>query len=431
MKLSNHIVEINNYPVEGVSLWYSTATDNATIVSNELKDLVGKPDAEIADEPRIKKLIEQKFILPNEFDEDKLTTYIFNSGKYSTKNLGVTIAPTMKCNFNCIYCFEDENTKKKDMDIDTANKILTWLEKMLESSGVRKLETQYFGGEPTQNIDIVKYLANAIAQLTQRNHVELKNYIITNGYFDNDLIFTLVDLKINNIQFTIDGDEETHNKRKALCSGLPTFDVVYKNFIEVVNRTAEFNEIMLRINIDETNVNNVIPLLERIKKDVDLKKITVDINETSWAHKKPEDYDEIRNWVVELTKKAIELGFNYDFHLGHFESCNFSKQNNIAIGPDGMVYKCILMIEEEAFRVSPIESYNNSLSMIDFVEEKIDPECIKCKYGPMCFGGCRASAYKRLGDKKKKICKKSFFDRYMEPHLKLFYGSIIENKLVK
>lgn len=431
MKRSNHIVEIKNFPVENVSLWYSTATDNATLISEELNHLIDKPEEEIGDDPRILRLIEQRFVLPDTFDEDKLTTYIFNSSKYSTKNLGVTIAPTMKCNFNCIYCFEDENTKKKDMDIDTAKRILKWLDKMLASMGVKKLEIQYFGGEPTQNIEIVKYLAAEIKNLTQKHQVELKNYIITNGYFDVGLIDTLLDLNIDNIQFTIDGDKESHNRRKSLCSGSPTFDVVFNNFIAVVKRANEFNEIMLRINIDETNVNTVIPLLERVKSQVDVSGVTVDINETSWAHKKLEDYDEIHGWIVELTQKALELGFQYDFHLGHFESCNFSKQNNIAIGPDGNVYKCILMIEEEAFRVCDIENYNDSLSMINFVEENIDPECIKCKYGPMCFGGCRASAYKRNGSVSRKICKKGYFSRYIVPHLKLFYGNIIEERLLK
>ena len=89
------------------------------------------------------------------------------------------------------------------------------------------------------------------------------------------------------------------------------------------------------------------------------------------------------------------------------------------------------MIEEEAFRVCDIENYNDSLSMINFVEENIDPECIKCKYGPMCFGGCRASAYKRNGSVSRKICKKGYFSRYIVPHLKLFYGNIIEERLLK
>jgi len=427
MKISNHVIEIKDFPVENVSLWYSTVTDNATIVSNDLKSMIEQ--GKEVNEAKLQELLKNKFVLPDDYDEDKLATFFFNTTKYSTKNLGITIAPTMKCNFNCVYCFEDENTKKKDMDIDTADRILNWLDKTLSINAVKKLEVQYFGGEPTQNIDIVKYLAEKIKILADKHKIELKNYIITNGYFEKELIYTLINLEINNIQFTIDGDEKAHNKRKPLCSGKPTFDIVYNNFLEVVKNASKFNEIMLRINIDETNVNNVLPLLRKIKNEVDVKNVTVDINETSWAHKKPSDYEEIYAWVVELTEKAIEMGFNYDFHLGHFESCNFSKRNNIAIGPDGRVYKCILMIEEDAFCAGPIELYNDSLSMINFVEETVDEDCIKCKYGPMCFGGCRASAYKRMGDKNRKLCKRTYFDKYIEPHLKMYYGNIISKKL--
>ena len=118
MKLSNYVIEIKDFPRKNIHLWYSTARDDATLISEENKkavlELKGDNTNEIADS--LKKM---KFLVPDEFDERKWGEFIFNSVNYSREILGLIIAPTMKCNLNCIYCFECEEAKVKSILVES------------------------------------------------------------------------------------------------------------------------------------------------------------------------------------------------------------------------------------------------------------------------------------------------------------------------
>lgn len=428
MKLSNYVIEIKDFPRKNIHLWYSTARDDATLISEENKkavlELKGDNTNEIADS--LKKM---KFLVPDEFDERKWGEFIFNSVNYSREILGLIIAPTMKCNLNCIYCFEREEAKVKSMTLDTAQRIIKWVQKTLKVHPVRKLEVQYFGGEPTQNEVVVKYLAKQFINIAEKYKLELKSYIVTNGYFSKSYVDELIKLQIKNIQFTIDGEDDVHNYRRPACNGSPSFETIYSNFIKVVNNAHKFEDIMLRINIDESNMNTISSLLHKIAKDVNAKAITIDINETSWLNKNLNEYVPISEMVLELTREAVKLGFKYDFHMGSFAVCNYSKMNSIVIGPDAQIYKCLLMIEETAFKVCDIDEYYQSFSLIDYVQTSIPQDCFGCKYLPMCFGGCKLTAFRKYKDKNKHVCNRAYLDKYMESYLKLYYGTLINDNI--
>ena len=425
MKKSRFVIEVSDYPVEGCNLWFSTATGKMTIVSDETKKaLSNKEGNEIID-----RLAKMKFVVPDDFDEKKWAKHIYNSVNYADANLGLTITPTMKCNFKCTYCCECDDAKINDMSMETAEDIIKWVTKMVEVHRYKRVEVQYFGGEPTLKREIFEYLAQNMRDLSQKYNFNLKSYVVTNGYFEKELIDRMLDWGIKNIQFTIDGLETAQNSRKPLMTGEGTFDVVYRNFLYCAKMAERFEEVNLRINIDESNSADVVPLLDKVKNDVgDVSLVTVDLNETNWRGKKDSEYTSVREFIVETNKYAIRQGFKYDFHQGHFDSCNYSKINNIVIGADGNVYKCLMMVNEEAFKVTNIKDYYNSLEMVEFTGYEVDETCFECKYCPMCFGGCKAAAFANTGDKNNKSCRRIYFDRFLQDHLKLYYMSLIKER---
>lgn len=141
------------------------------------------------------------------------------------------------------------------------------------------------------------------------------------------------------------------------------------------------------------------------------------------------EYVPISEMVLELTREAVKLGFKYDFHMGSFAVCNYSKMNSIVIGPDAQIYKCLLMIEETAFKVCDIDEYYQSFSLIDYVQTSIPQDCFGCKYLPMCFGGCKLTAFRKYNDKNKHVCNRAYLDKYMESYLKLYYGTLINDNI--
>ena len=425
MKKSRYVIEIENYPIDKYNVWFSTATGKMTLVSNETKnDIVN----DIYNK-KVNKLEKMKFVIRDDFDEKKWAKYIYNTTNYADESIGLTITPTMKCNFKCTYCCECDEKKINDMSMETAEKIIHWFKELVEIHRYKRVEVQYFGGEPTLNRDVFTYLAKNMKLLSQEYGFFLKSYVVTNGYFEKELIDRMLDWGIKNIQFTIDGLSELQNIRKPLASGGETFDIVYGNFLYCARMAEKFEEINLRVNIDESNIDDIVPLLDKVKEDLgDVSLITLDLNETNWMGRKESEYTQIRDFIVETNLYAIEQGFKYDFHQGHFDSCNYSKINNIVIGADGNVYKCLMMVNEDAFKVTNFMDYYNSLEMIEFTEYEVDERCFECKYCPMCFGGCKAAAFANTGNKNNKSCRKVYFDNFFEKHLKLYYMSLMKKK---
>lgn len=157
MKKSRFVIEISEYPVEGYNLWFSTATGKMTIVSDETKYAIKNGEKS----EKIERLGKMKFLVPDNFDEKKWAKHIYNSINYADETLGLTITPTMKCNFKCIYCCECDDAKTNDMTMKTAEEIVLWLKKLVEVHRYKRIEVQYFGGEPTLKRDVFAYFVNS------------------------------------------------------------------------------------------------------------------------------------------------------------------------------------------------------------------------------------------------------------------------------
>jgi len=72
------------------------------------------------------------FVLPDEFDELGYLRVMANIRRFQTNNLSLTIAPTLDCNFACIYCFEEKS--KVYMDKKVEKETLNFIEKKTSHS---------------------------------------------------------------------------------------------------------------------------------------------------------------------------------------------------------------------------------------------------------------------------------------------------------
>ena len=63
------------------------------------------------------------FVLDDEADELKILKFAYNSNKYNRLGIGFTIAPTLRCNFACTYCYEQWDGALKLLDILEENNL--------------------------------------------------------------------------------------------------------------------------------------------------------------------------------------------------------------------------------------------------------------------------------------------------------------------
>ncbi|MGB9679662.1 MAG: hypothetical protein ACPL3A_06620 [Thermoanaerobacteraceae bacterium] len=70
----------------------------------------------------VDEMLEGNYIVHDNIDELKLIKYKHLSGKFNNESLGLTIAPTLSCNFECPYCYE--NPKQSFINEDVVKGIL-------------------------------------------------------------------------------------------------------------------------------------------------------------------------------------------------------------------------------------------------------------------------------------------------------------------
>ena len=124
------------------------------------------------------------------------------------------------------------------------------------------LTVSWFGGEPTLCIDTIEFLSQKLSDLCKKNGVPFgESSIITNGYLlDVERALRLRRLGISRAQITLDGDRETHNKRRPLRGGKATFERILDNITQIHNVL----EIYIRINLDRCSADSAVRTLDAL-----------------------------------------------------------------------------------------------------------------------------------------------------------------------
>lgn len=64
------------------------------------------------------------FIVDEDINELDIVKHNMYLSRFSTQQLGLTIAPTSNCNFRCPYCYEKDVLRSSKMNDETANGIV-------------------------------------------------------------------------------------------------------------------------------------------------------------------------------------------------------------------------------------------------------------------------------------------------------------------
>lgn len=214
----------------------------------------------------LKVLCDKKIVVS---DEDRYSYYNeskikFLSSAYNNEVITLAIVPCTGCNFECPYCFE---TKKhpKIIDEKTENDIIDFIN---GHESAKELYLTWYGGEPLLAFDKIKSIYKKIKEKTS---VEIKgNSIVTNGYLINDDVLNFFkESNLNQIQITLDGLPEHHNKTRYLKAGKKeTFDTIIEN----IKKTAEClpqTQVAVRINVNKTNEKDFANLYKRFSEEMD------------------------------------------------------------------------------------------------------------------------------------------------------------------
>lgn len=345
------------------------------------------------DEDFLSDLFKCGYLVPKNVDELFLLKTKLMEERYNRRRLYLTIAPTMACNFRCVYCFEQGLYGKQCMGEETIENVLKFAETQLE--GVDQLVVSWFGGEPLLALSVIERIASKLIEICKEKSIQYSSSIVTNGYlYDYSVATKLKELKVNRVQITLDGPEEIHDKRRYLINGGKTFGVILDNIVN----TCKIIPISLRINVDEDSIDTVNQIMDILRKKGTLKYVTPYLGYVQsyggvYAKDKcfsAEEYSKLNLnfWKV----NNVPLQTLYPVPKGNY--CLADHCKGWVIDDTGYVYKCW---NEIGIKSRSIGNVNNKISFIEntkplqqYLDYDVvgDSECKNCKVLPVCMGGC-------------------------------------------
>lgn len=323
---------------------------------------------------------------------------------------------TYACNLSCSYCFQSAINRRSaspPMSAEFADIVLSnHLQRLFPGVLTENIRIILFGGEP-----LLPGNRKTIARVLD---FARRNKMLVSAATNGTTLDTMCDFvgpgKIANVQITLDGDEDFHDRHRIPSSGKPTFKKMIEAIHTLIKREVR---VFIRVHVHPTNLNSVTRLIDRLDRDLVLGHPKVDLYFTpiNGFDEDEASVEFIATFRKLFQRVAARTGFpptnNFAFLKRFLESnsrgdigpvplryCGLGSSTRIVDGSGG-VYNCS---QEEGMadrRVGAI--LNNELEYYPLLESYGDrhimniAECMKCSVAIFCRGGCARQALTRKG----------------------------------
>jgi uncharacterized protein len=401
----NHFLEVDGQAILAYNSLTTALLELSADEFSAMQTFSSQPQSDPFHTPGLRscqdELVETGFIISDDRDELALIREIHTALKQRQRTLGLTIIPTLDCNFRCGYCFSF--ARRERMNLETQEALLGFVRDRLDEA--ERLGVTWYGGEPTLCLDLIEVLSRRLADMCQQHDVEvLPASIVTNGYLLSiPVAERLLEAGIEEAQITLDGNRETHDQRRPLRGKGGTFDQILDN----IAATRELLKIKVRINVDRDNAATAVGALDALA-DRGLQGVMV-----YFGHVKP--YSEACAGVASaclsdrefseldlaLTRQALARGFR-SFRYPRLELggvCGADQRLSYVVAPDGQLFKCWAMASLGPERSVGSLTDNGDQGLLHQVQEDnlrkfmtwdplADAACRDCRVLPICMGGC-------------------------------------------
>lgn len=385
--LSGAIIHIHQEPFLSLVQKYMSLEKDTIIEYNESDEIH-------------KHFYQQGVFVDADVDEYEMTLYGYEQHIVRDTTLNLTLIPTRQCNFRCTYCYED--FQNKHMTDDVYENLLLYIENSLEKKLHPKVVIGLFGGEPFLFFDKVYNFLKKAKEICERFDIPFSAGATTNfALVTHERFDKLIEVNCKSFQVTIDGLANTHDIRRPLVGGGPTFDAIISNLLYARKTFYDF-EISLRTNFDAEVVASAEEFYSFIKQNFDDNRFIISyLNTQKWGGANDdkiealegENINEAKNKIREIVSKMSLIDntknmFSIPFH----NLCYASKPNMFIVDCDGILLKCTLLLDDDINKVGKLKEGG-----VFEIEHKkhapwvlryngLNEKCKDCNILPICFG---------------------------------------------
>lgn len=340
-----------------------------------------------------KQLIDKGFLVDARLDETDLLRRLRQQARSRPGSLGLTILPTLACNFRCVYCYEAHRPQSMGPEVEAA--VLRLAEDRLAAEG--ELSVTWFGGEPLLRMDIIERLSGAFIDLCGRRGARYTASMISNGYLlTRETAERLSALKVARVQVTLDGPPEIHDVRRPLAGGGGTFATILENLQEA----SQLLRINLRVNVDRSNRASVPGLLDLLVREGlgpsvfpylgQTRPYTAVCQDVAALCLSDEDFS---LFELETGMEMIKRGLGgYSLPQSRNVYCMAERENHWVVAPWGGLMKCWNDASdpglEAAHLLEPMTPRREENARRWRSRDPFESECRMCPLLPVCAGGC-------------------------------------------
>lgn len=318
-----------------------------------------------------------------------------------------TIQLTERCNLACKYCYVLDRTSRSDEDC-SEEVLRRFIDFAIDNSGPH-LTVTFFGGEPTLRKDLIRkgvQWGKDAARNKKRKSISFR--INTNGILlDDEFGDFMAEAQIE-LEVSIDGPIDIHDRFRTDKAGLGSFFTVYENLVSFRSRHPEHG-IRLMASVTDPEAlpwlieftkqlkpaslsTNTLSLPKRIKKS--LGRSYVEEAATLISERIRLNSEEFIKGDFELEPDVMK-GIN--FMLGEEKATRYCEMptNSTIVTQKGLIYPCPFFIGYDEFILGDIWNGFDGAKVftLECINSQSIPACINCSEKDLCGGGCAFRAF--------------------------------------
>lgn len=406
---SVHVVDDPAY--RAIELWQEMPKD--ALAARLKAEFDAVDDAEIAEcIAQIEALVENKQL----FAAD---TFAPLADKLKDKNKGVVKALCLhiahSCNLSCAYCFAGQGKYHGESALMTYEVGKQALDFLIANSGSRtNLEVDFFGGEPTLAMDVVKRLVAYARSREQETHKRFRFTLTTNGLLIDDDLIDFANREMSNVVLSLDGRKEIHDRYRVDHSGKGSWDRVVPKFQRLVEARGG-KQYYMRGTFTHANpdfLKDIQCMLDLGFTELSMEPVVCDPSSPSALTEEDlpivlDQYERLAALMLARYREGRPFTF-YHYMLDLTDGpCVYKRISGcgsgteyMAVTPAGDLYPCHQFVGEEQFRLGDVwNGVTNPERQVPFANCNVyaHPECRHCWAQLYCSGGCAANAYHATG----------------------------------